>query len=134
VRNTVSFLGRNSSGTGAVTVDGANSLWDNSGDLTVGYDGVGTLSITGGGIVENWHGIVGLSSVAPRAAGKILKICSSALGQKARWTSREAASYEASRERSAINRTAPAMSPSMASEASGSIQKPRLSAIQFPTS
>ena len=41
--------------TGAVTVDGTNSLWNNSGDMTVGSQGNGELHITGGGRVFNVH-------------------------------------------------------------------------------
>jgi T5SS/PEP-CTERM-associated repeat protein len=44
---------------GTVNVDGANSQWINSGELTVGLFGEGTLNITGGGLVQNTDGVVG---------------------------------------------------------------------------
>jgi fibronectin-binding autotransporter adhesin len=38
--------------TGVVTVSGAGSTWTNSGDLSVGLDGAGTLNIADGGLVQ----------------------------------------------------------------------------------
>jgi T5SS/PEP-CTERM-associated repeat protein len=43
---------------GAVTVGGANALWSNSGDLAVGYNSIGTLSITAGGRVDSTNGYI----------------------------------------------------------------------------
>jgi len=45
------YIGYNAGSTGVVTVDGADSTWTNSGGLTVGHDGAGTLTITAGGLV-----------------------------------------------------------------------------------
>jgi T5SS/PEP-CTERM-associated repeat protein len=44
---------------GAVTVDGANSAWINSGNLIVGGSGIGTLSVTNGGSVSSTNAWVG---------------------------------------------------------------------------
>ncbi|WP_246674387.1 autotransporter domain-containing protein [Mesorhizobium sp. B4-1-1] len=56
VSNTYGYIGANSSAnsgsTGAVTVDGANSSWTNSGDLYVGAFGTGSLTIQNGGMVS----------------------------------------------------------------------------------
>src|SRR4051794_10172806 len=57
--NSVGIVGRASSGTGTVTVDGPGSLWDNSSRLTVGEAGAGTLRITGSGTAKDITGIVG---------------------------------------------------------------------------
>ena len=47
-------------GSGAVTVAGVGSTWNNTGDLYVGYNGgTGILSITGGGTVTNTSAYVG---------------------------------------------------------------------------
>ncbi|WP_178131010.1 autotransporter domain-containing protein [Reyranella sp. CPCC 100927] len=48
-------------GSGAVTVSGADSTWTNSGGLTVGAFGNGTLRIENGGTVSNTIGIIGAS-------------------------------------------------------------------------
>ncbi len=47
------YIGRYSGSTGVVTVDGAGSTWYNRVDLYVGYEGSGTLNITGGAEVSN---------------------------------------------------------------------------------
>ena len=54
-----SYIGYNHGSAGVVTVDGSGSTWTNSGSLIfgsgsllVGYDGSGTLNITGGGTVS----------------------------------------------------------------------------------
>jgi len=44
---------------GTVTVDGVGSRWTNGGELYVGLEGNGTLSITGGGAVSNGFGYIG---------------------------------------------------------------------------
>jgi T5SS/PEP-CTERM-associated repeat protein len=59
------YIGYNMSSTGSmgmVTVDGTNSKWTNNSDLYVGYQGKGSLNITGGGAVSNTHGYVGVGS------------------------------------------------------------------------
>ncbi|GMV61421.1 MAG: hypothetical protein AMXMBFR74_05900 [Parvibaculum sp.] len=53
------YIGRESAGTGEVTVDGADSTWTNSSYLIVGDRGTGTLGITGGGTVSNTEGNIG---------------------------------------------------------------------------
>ncbi len=56
--NSWGIIGGLSGSTGEVNVDGTNSTWTNSGSLTVGHEGNGTLNITGGGTVSNsWSGI-----------------------------------------------------------------------------
>jgi fibronectin-binding autotransporter adhesin len=52
VSNTIGYIGYAAGGNGsAVTVDGANSRWQNSSSLYVGYNGSGSLYITNGGSV-----------------------------------------------------------------------------------
>jgi len=46
-----SFIGNNSDGDGSVTVAGSGSSWTNTGDLTIGYSGTGSLAISDGGAV-----------------------------------------------------------------------------------
>ena len=65
VSNSTGYIGyeRNYCGlTHTVAVDGAGSTWTNNSDLYVGYGGVGTLNITGGGAVSNCAGYIGYSS------------------------------------------------------------------------
>ena len=45
---------------GTVNINGSSSSWSNSGDLTIGYNGSGTLNITSGGTVSNADGYVGM--------------------------------------------------------------------------
>ena len=52
-------IGYNAGSTGVVTVDGTGSTWNNSANVNVGYDGRGTLNITGGGAVNNATGCIG---------------------------------------------------------------------------
>ena len=47
---------------GAVTVTGAGSTWTNSGLLSVGTNGTGTLSIANGAVVSNTDGFVGFAT------------------------------------------------------------------------
>ena len=47
------YLGARAGGMGTVTVDGAGSTWSNSGNLSVGGHGTGTLTISDGGAVSN---------------------------------------------------------------------------------
>ncbi|MES2028025.1 MAG: autotransporter outer membrane beta-barrel domain-containing protein, partial [Pseudomonadota bacterium] len=46
-------LGFNAGSTGTATVDGVGSAWTNSGDLYLGFNGAGTLTIRNGGAVSN---------------------------------------------------------------------------------
>jgi T5SS/PEP-CTERM-associated repeat protein len=50
-------------GEGIVTVNGANSLWTNSGDLVIGRGGIGTLNITAGGRVESSTGTIAVGDL-----------------------------------------------------------------------
>ncbi len=60
VSNEYGCIGFGSSSTGSVSVDGVTSTWTNSYyDLRVGYQGRGTLDITGGGAVSNSDGYIG---------------------------------------------------------------------------
>ena len=47
------YIGREIGSNGTATVDGADSTWNNSGALDVGYKGRGELNITNGGEVTN---------------------------------------------------------------------------------
>ncbi len=61
VANTNGYVGRDGGSQGTVSVGGGtgSSTWTNSGELTVGNTGTGTLSIIGGGVVANTNGYVG---------------------------------------------------------------------------
>lgn len=69
------YLGRNAGSTGTVTVSGSGSSWVNSGNLIVGREGKGTLTVTDGGQVTNAIGYIGSnssgSSVLVRGAGSV---------------------------------------------------------------
>jgi len=54
-----SYIGFAPSGNGAVTVRGTGSLWNNSGDMNIGYAGTGQLTVSGGGRVNNTIGNLG---------------------------------------------------------------------------
>ena len=63
VDNTHGYIGYQSSSTGnVVTVDGFGSTWDNVGDLSVGYEGSGTLNIANNGLVKSVDGYIGYQS------------------------------------------------------------------------
>ena len=47
-----------SSGSNSVLVTSSNSLWTNSGTLTIGYEGNGTLTVANGGTVQASGGII----------------------------------------------------------------------------
>ncbi|MCE9543158.1 MAG: autotransporter domain-containing protein [Verrucomicrobia bacterium] len=66
VANGFGYIGLNTnSSNNSVLVTGTNSLWTNSGDLYVGYDGSGnSLVISNGGRVANVSGYVGFTSNA----------------------------------------------------------------------
>jgi T5SS/PEP-CTERM-associated repeat protein len=53
VSNTIGYIGRNfySGSVGMASVDGAGSMWSNSGNLFVGDEGTGTLEISNDGLV-----------------------------------------------------------------------------------
>jgi T5SS/PEP-CTERM-associated repeat protein len=56
------YIGLNAGSTGAVTVCGSGSTWNNSGSLGVGHMGNGTLAIDAGGLVNSSTGSIGSSS------------------------------------------------------------------------
>ncbi|MCX5653957.1 MAG: hypothetical protein NTY65_04820, partial [Planctomycetota bacterium] len=56
------YLGYNSGSNGTATVDSIGSNWTNSGSLSVGYRGTGTLNIQNGGEVSNTTGYLGYYS------------------------------------------------------------------------
>ncbi|MEJ0011046.1 MAG: autotransporter domain-containing protein [Bauldia sp.] len=61
VTNTAAELGHDAGSNGVITVTGASSTWTTSGVVTVGHEGTGSLSVTGGSIV-NANGVyVGLN-------------------------------------------------------------------------
>ena len=64
VLNTNGYIGHFSGSIGTVTVDEFGIMWNNSGFLNVGYEGSGTLNITGGGNINN--GAVTLSTTPVR--------------------------------------------------------------------
>ena len=53
VSNSDGFFGYSAGSTGAATVDGAGSSWNNFSEVFVGYFGTGTLTIQNGGTVSN---------------------------------------------------------------------------------
>ncbi len=57
--NTTGSIGRTSGSTGAATVTGVGSRWNNSGNLQVGYSGNGTLMVDAGGKVSSDYGLIG---------------------------------------------------------------------------
>ncbi len=56
------FIGLSSDSTGVATVSGSGSQWNNSGSLSVGEAGNGTLNIVDGGLVSNDVGFMGYLS------------------------------------------------------------------------
>ena len=65
VSNTTAYIGFGDAGGGAsqgegtVTVDGAGSTWTSSGELHIGVDGVGSLSVTNEAVVSSTTGSLG---------------------------------------------------------------------------
>jgi fibronectin-binding autotransporter adhesin len=59
VSNTDGYIGYSSSSTGAATVSGSGSQWNNSGTLYAGFLGSGTLNIEAGGVVRDIIGSIG---------------------------------------------------------------------------
>ncbi|WP_051913620.1 autotransporter domain-containing protein [Nitratireductor basaltis] len=56
VSSDAGYIGRSSTGQGDVSVDGTDSNWTSSGQIWVGYDGVGELNISGGARVSDTTG------------------------------------------------------------------------------
>jgi T5SS/PEP-CTERM-associated repeat protein len=54
--------------TGEVSVEGVNSKWINTGELTVGGPGHGTLDVTGGGAVSSVNGLIARESTSNSTA------------------------------------------------------------------
>ena len=72
VNNGDAFVGGASTGVGTVTVSGADaggsaSTWTSTGQVFVGYDGVGTVNVENGGVVNSGAVVLGLDSGAPGA-------------------------------------------------------------------
>lgn len=64
VRNGFAYIGNQLGSAGTVNVDGLGSVWQMSaGNLYVGNDGVGALTITNGGSVSNIDGFVGAAGI-----------------------------------------------------------------------
>jgi T5SS/PEP-CTERM-associated repeat protein len=81
VNGTDNVVGAGLSGSsGEVNVDGTSSLWHNSGTLTVGDTGAGTLNITNQGVVDNSDGYIGNAKV-PTSTGTV-----TVNGAGSRWT------------------------------------------------
>ena len=64
VTNDSGFVGNGAAEQGEVTVSGQDTIgnastWTNNGDLTIGQDGKGILSVTGGGVVSSAWGYIG---------------------------------------------------------------------------
>ena len=64
--NATGFIGVAAGSSGVVTVTGAGSQWNNSGNLQIGPSGSGTLNVTNGGMVT----VGGLLTVGPRGTLK----------------------------------------------------------------
>lgn len=73
---------REPNGTGGVTVTGAGSLWANSGNLTVGFGGVGEMLVEAGGQVTSADGAIG---AAPAGDGTV-----TVTGAGSSWTMNDA--------------------------------------------
>ena len=81
-------IGSSSGSTGIVTVDGAGSTWTNSGGLTVGGNGYGTLNIINGGLVSVGDTLTidydgGADSFINMASGGMLALLGQAAGSLA---------------------------------------------------
>ncbi|CAG2139034.1 outer membrane autotransporter protein [Cupriavidus plantarum] len=69
VGNTDSYVGVASTGQGSITVSGRDSggqasTWTSSGQVNIGYDGLGTVLVDGGGVVNSGITVIGLNSGA----------------------------------------------------------------------
>ena len=81
------IVGDQATGTGTITVNGANSKFTNSADLYLGNDGVGSLYIGSGGKATNYNGDLALNSgrsvrsalMAPAPCGRTTASSPSAL-------------------------------------------------------
>ena len=62
LRNGTANLGSNGGAYGNVSVSGANSRWDNSGDIVVGNYGIGIVDIRGGAALTSVRGHVGFQA------------------------------------------------------------------------
>ncbi|WP_218244947.1 autotransporter domain-containing protein [Pseudomonas sp. 09C 129] len=80
VSNYRAFVGYNAQGSGAVTVTGQGSLWNNSSDLLVGGQGKARLDIRDGGTVTSFTGVLG-SDVGSRGDASVS-------GPGSTWTNR----------------------------------------------
>ncbi len=78
VLNSIGTIGRGAGLTGAVTVDGYGSRWDNSSDVVVGESGAGTLVIQHEAAVTSLRGHLGFN---PGASGSVV-----VAGPSSTWT------------------------------------------------
>ncbi|MEN3931771.1 autotransporter outer membrane beta-barrel domain-containing protein [Microvirga sp. W0021] len=62
VSNTVGFIGHDAGATGSVEVNGAGSIWTNSTNLFIGYNGNGSLKVSDGGVVSSHSGNIGYAA------------------------------------------------------------------------
>ena len=59
ISNTQGYIGYTNGSLGTVNINGSNSQWINSDDLSIGYQYIGRMNVTGGGQVSNVDGHVG---------------------------------------------------------------------------
>ena len=97
VTNAIGYIGHNATASGSVTVDGAGSLWGNSQDLFVGYNGTGALTVSAGGNVTNAYGYIGRYS---GSTGQVV-----VTGTGSRWINADSlhVGYEGSGQLSVLN-------------------------------
>ncbi len=60
--NLAGYIGGVLGNTGSATVTGSGSQWNNSGALSVGYGGAGTLNVEAGGVISDHIGYIGYDS------------------------------------------------------------------------
>lgn len=59
ITNTMGYVGFTNGSLGTVNISGSNSQWINSDDLSIGYQYIGRMNVTGGGQVSSLDGFVG---------------------------------------------------------------------------
>jgi fibronectin-binding autotransporter adhesin len=89
VSNSTGYIGADAGSSGTVTVSGRDangnaSTWLNTGDLRVGDDGVGTLTIADGGLVSNGFGNIGIQT---DSQGTITVSGTDSSGRASTWSS-----------------------------------------------
>ncbi|GAA5118237.1 hypothetical protein JIN84_16245 [Luteolibacter yonseiensis] len=71
VTNGNSFVGYMTGGNGTATVNGTNSLWQNTGNLFLGQSGTAVLKIEAGGKVSNFHANINSGSATVTGTGSL---------------------------------------------------------------